>query len=92
MEWYDVFRVFSLVAVWAIPAILIVALGAFIILAPVFTSAGVVLRLHEVVHDKLVRRGQAEAQPLIDMGLACSIDGDCPSGYVCVNGKCVPAT
>jgi len=21
----------------------------------------------------------------------CSIDDDCPSGYVCVNGRCMPA-
>jgi hypothetical protein len=23
-------------------------------------------------------------------GLACRIDTDCPAGYVCVNGRCVP--
>ncbi len=23
--------------------------------------------------------------------LVCSIDADCPSGYVCFNGRCVPA-
>jgi hypothetical protein len=22
--------------------------------------------------------------------LACSLDSDCPGGYVCVNGKCLP--
>lgn len=23
--------------------------------------------------------------------LTCTIDADCPRGYVCVNGRCVPA-
>lgn len=24
--------------------------------------------------------------------LVCAIDTDCPEGYVCINGKCVPQT
>ena len=24
--------------------------------------------------------------------LVCAIDTDCPPGYVCLNGRCVPAT
>lgn len=63
----DVFRVLSLVVVWAIPAILIVAVVAFIFLAPALTLAGGVLRLYEVVRDKLRRRAQAETQLLMDM-------------------------
>ena len=23
--------------------------------------------------------------------LSCRIDADCPSGYVCINGRCMPA-
>ena len=56
---FDVFRVLSLVVVWGIPAILILAVILFVIAAPVFTLAGVVLRLCEVVRDKLARRGEA---------------------------------
>lgn len=59
----DVFRVLSLVAVWAIPATLIVALAAFILVIPAFTVAGALLRLYEVVRVKLPRRARAEPQP-----------------------------
>jgi len=50
---FDIFRVVSLVVVWAIPAILILAVVAFVIAAPAVTLAGVVLRLYDVVRDKL---------------------------------------
>lgn len=49
----DVFRVLSLVVVWAIPVILILAVAIFAVLAPAFTLAGGGLRLYEVVRDKL---------------------------------------
>lgn len=88
MEWYyDVFRVLSLVLVWAIPAILILAVVAFIVAAPSVTLAGAVLRLYDVVRDTLRRRAPAETQGL---HLACSSDSDCPPGFVCVGGYCVP--
>jgi hypothetical protein len=35
-----------------------------------------------------IRRAQMKKVP---PELACSTDADCPLGYVCVNGKCVPA-
>lgn len=24
--------------------------------------------------------------------LTCAVDADCPPGYVCINGRCLPAT
>ena len=85
--YYDFFRVLSLVIVWAIPAILIVAVGAFVIGAPALTLGGVVLRLYDIVSVRLRRKAQAETQGL---NLACSVDADCPPDFVCVNGYCVP--
>ena len=67
MESYDVLRVFGLVVAWAIPAVLIVALLVFVILAPAFTSAGAVLRLYEAVRTKLLRRAPAQKQLPIEM-------------------------
>jgi len=83
----DVFRVLSLVVVWAIPAALILAVVVFILAAPALTLAGVFVRLYEVVRDKLQRTARAETQPL---NLACSVDADCPPGFVCADGHCVP--
>jgi len=57
MEWYyDVFRVLSLVIVWAIPAILVLAVVVFAILAPVFIWAAAVSGLFRVIRDRLRRR------------------------------------
>ncbi len=28
----------------------------------------------------------------VAVGMACSIDADCPPGFVCINGRCVPKT
>ena len=83
----DVFRVLSLVVVWAIPAALILAVVVFVIAAPAVTLAGAVLRLYDAVRDKLQRTARAETQPL---NLACSVDADCPPGFVCADGHCVP--
>jgi len=60
----DVFRVLSLVVVWAIPAILVLAVVAFILAAPALTLAGAVLRLYEVVRDKLGRNARAKRSVL----------------------------
>jgi len=84
---FDVFRVLSLVVVWAIPAILILAVVVFILAAPALTLAGVFVRLYEIVRDKLQRRARAEVEGL---NLTCSINADCPPGFVCANGRCVP--
>lgn len=85
--YYDVLRVLSLVIVWAIPATLVVAVAAFVIVAPALTLGGVLIRLYEIVCLRLRRRARAEAQ---GVNLACSVDVDCPVGYICVGGYCVP--
>ena len=54
--YYDVFRVLSLVIVWAIPAILIVAVVAFVIGASALTLGGVVLRLRDIVSVRLLSK------------------------------------
>lgn len=72
MELYqDIFRVISLVVVWAIPTILVVAVIVFAILAPVMTLSGVFLRLYQAIHnvlDKLPRGGRAKTKPSLDVG------------------------
>ncbi len=87
--YYDVFRLLSLMIVWAIPAILIVAVVVFVIGAPALTLGGVVLRLSDIVSVRLRRKPQAETQTQ-GLNLTCSVNADCPRGFVCVNGYCVP--
>lgn len=67
MEWYDVFRVLSLVVVWAIPAILVLLVVVFAILAPVFIWAGVVSGLFRVIRDSLRRRATASRRRALTM-------------------------
>lgn len=64
MEWQsDVFRMLALVIVWAIPAVLIVAVAVFAILAPALPAAGAVFRVYEAIRDRLRRRaGLAEKE------------------------------
>ncbi|OGN99083.1 MAG: hypothetical protein A2Y58_03505 [Chloroflexi bacterium RBG_13_51_52] len=31
-----------------------------------------------------------KSRPVIATGLSCSIDNDCPPGYVCIDGRCMP--
>jgi hypothetical protein len=38
------------------------------------------------IYKALLRRGKTI------IGLTCAIDADCPQGYKCVGGNCVPAT
>ena len=54
--YYDFFRVLSLVIVWAIPAILIVAVVAFVIGASALTLGGVVLRLRDIISVRLLSK------------------------------------
>ncbi len=54
--YYDAFRVLSLVIVWAIPAILIVAVVAFVIGASALTLGGVVLRLRDIISVRLLSK------------------------------------
>ena len=38
------------------------------------------------IYKTVLRRGKTIK------GLGCAIDADCPQGYMCVGGTCVPAT
>ena len=78
MEWYhDVFRVLSLVITWTIPATLVAAVVAFVIVAPALTLGGVGMKLYDIVSVRLRRSVQAETQGL---NRAFSTDADCPPG------------
>ena len=52
----EVLRVLVLVLVWTIPAILVLAVAVFAILAPVFIWAATVSGLFRVIRDRLRRR------------------------------------
>lgn len=87
--YFGVFRVLSLVVVWAIPAILVVGVVAFLVSAPVLTLGGALLRLYDIAHIRLRRKPQA-GMPILSPKWACSVDTDCPTGFVCIDGRCVP--
>ena len=38
------------------------------------------------IYKTVLRRGKTIRE------LSCAIDADCPQGYMCVGGTCVPAT
>ena len=57
---FDVFRVLSLVLVWGIPALLVVAVVVFAAVAPGAILAGAIISLWEAVNGKL-RRSAAPA-------------------------------
>ena len=65
MEPYDVFRVISLVVVWGIPAILILGVLVFIILAPAFTFGGIASKLYARVFARQKRATRTEPAPTI---------------------------
>jgi hypothetical protein len=62
--------------------------GGLIILFPVafiwYVNVGGIL-------TAIKRRGMVKKFKEEPSNLACSIDTDCPAGYVCLNGRCVPA-
>ena len=60
MEPYDVFRVISLVVAWGIPAILILGVVVFIILAPALTFGGMASKLYQRVFARQRRAIQPE--------------------------------
>ncbi len=62
MESYEVFRVISLVVAWGIPAILVLGVAAFIILAPALAFGGATRRLYEVVLGRITRKTQMVRQ------------------------------
>ncbi len=54
------------------------------LLAPLLIWAGAGVALHQSrQRSGLLKRALHD--------LACSIDTDCPAGYMCVSGHCVPA-
>jgi len=55
------------------------------LLAPLLIWTGAGVALHQSR-----RRSSLLKRALPD--LACSIDSECPDGYICVSGYCVPAT
>ena len=65
MEPYDVFRVISLVVVWGIPAILILGVVVFIILAPALTFGGMASKLYQRVFARRKRAIRPEPAPTI---------------------------
>ncbi len=88
MEWYyDIFKVLSLVTVWAIPTALIAVVVLFVVASPLLAMGGLVTRLYGFFRAGLPSKAQAERP---GANLACSIDADCPAGFMCVNGRCVP--
>lgn len=56
--------------------------GIFILL-PAFVGFTIVAFFQPWKHKARIEKSIAE--------LACSVDADCPPGYVCVSGRCVPA-
>ena len=89
MEPYDVLRALSLIIVWAIPALLVVGVVALVITMPALIAGGAILRLSNIVSAGLRRKPQVKTQA---QGMTCAIDTDCPLGYVCMAGHCVPQT
>jgi hypothetical protein len=72
MEAYDVFRVISLVLVWGIPALLVVAVVVFIVLAPALTFGGMVRKLYERVFARRRKTIRQESVPTIGEILAAA--------------------
>ncbi len=68
MESFDVLRILSLVVVWAIPAILVLAVVVFILLAPALTFGGLAGRLFA----RLRRKAQPVPSPSIAEVLAAA--------------------
>jgi hypothetical protein len=71
-------------------SVIILALAAALVLFPLAFMAYVNVggSYRGVQHFLGVRRTNKRAEAL---SITCSIDADCPSGYVCVNGHCVPS-
>lgn len=70
MESFDVLRVLSLVVVWGIPAVLVLGVIAFIILAPALTFGGTARRLYESITGRMRRKAQEEPASTIAQILA----------------------
>jgi hypothetical protein len=63
----------------------ILAVLAGSLFVPLLLWAGVVIGFRCLYLEwKAIRRG------LFSGRLACAINEDCPPGYICIDGKCVP--
>jgi hypothetical protein len=58
--------------------------GAFILFPVAFVGYLSIRGLYEAVHKADAKKDFAE--------MVCSIDADCPEGYLCVSGRCVLAS
>ncbi len=65
MAAYDVFRVIALVVVWGIPAILILGVMVFTVLAPALTLGGMTGKLYERIFGREAQPIRVELTPTI---------------------------
>ncbi|OGO17121.1 MAG: hypothetical protein A2Z02_00905 [Chloroflexi bacterium RBG_16_48_7] len=87
LDEYIIFKFLSLVIVWFIPALLILATFAFMISIPVFSLGGLLFKIHDAFWVRLKGNIQATSRRI---KATCSVDTDCPEGFVCLSGYCVP--
>ena len=70
-------------------SVLALVAGGLIVLFPAafiwYVNVGGILRA-------INSRGAVKKSKEVPANLTCSIDTDCPMGYVCLNGRCVPAS
>ncbi|MDP2917824.1 MAG: hypothetical protein Q8O16_07855 [Dehalococcoidia bacterium] len=72
METYGALRILSVILVWGIPAVLVLAVVGFIILAPAFAFGGLASRLYETTFARMRRKAQPEPAPTIGEILAAA--------------------
>lgn len=65
MEVFNVFRGIALVVAWGIPALLVLGVLVFIILAPAFTFGGMATKLYEKVFARQGKTVRQETVPTI---------------------------
>ena len=61
-------------------------LGFFVVL-PVLV--GLIIISSSIMFQQLKTKMAGNIKGSID-NLVCSVDADCPTGYVCINGQCIP--
>ena len=68
---------------------LLALLGVFTAPVLIWVGAGVALYQDSTSRSLLQRPAR---RSFAGDGLTCALDADCPPGYICMNGSCVPAT
>lgn len=71
------------------PYVVVVVVGGFVVLIPAaliwyICIGGICAAITDKKREKVLEKTPAN--------LTCTIDADCPPGYVCLNGRCMPAT